>query len=150
MTAMQRFTLALRVLMEAGVVVGLAYWGARTGEGAAAKILLGVGAPVLGFGLGGAVDFHRTRLAELLRLIQELAVSGLAAVAGIPPGVTLWESHWEPSRSLPRARVRLRRETARAEQRAGRRLVEQRLGCAPEHAPVDRRRGGYTRDRSMS
>ena len=88
MTAMQRFTLALRVLMEAGVVVGLAYWGARTGEGAAAKILLGVGAPVLGFGSWGAVDFHRTRLAEAAAAHQQQPpLFVLAArVARHPPG----------------------------------------------------------------
>lgn len=39
-------------------------------------------APTVGFGLWGAVDFHQAgRLAEPLRLVQELAISGLAAVA---------------------------------------------------------------------
>jgi hypothetical protein len=43
--------------------------------------VLGVGAPVIGFGLWGAVDFRwARRLAEPLRLVQELAVSGLAAL----------------------------------------------------------------------
>ena len=52
-------------------------------------VVLGLGAPVLGFGFWAAVDFHQAgRLAEPLRLIQELAVSGVAALvvyaAGLP------------------------------------------------------------------
>lgn len=45
-------------------------------------VLLAVGAPALGFGLWGAVDFHWAgRLSEALRLTQELLLSGVAAVA---------------------------------------------------------------------
>jgi hypothetical protein len=41
-----------------------------------------LGAPLVGFGFWGAVDFHQAgRFAEPLRLIQELAISALAAVA---------------------------------------------------------------------
>ena len=76
------FTLVLRVLMEAGIVAAFAWWGYRTGAGTGMKILLAVGAPAVGFGFWGAVDFHQAgRLAEPLRLLQELAVSALAAVA---------------------------------------------------------------------
>ena len=35
----------------------------------------------IGFGLWGAVDFHRSRHGEMLRLVQELVISGLAAAA---------------------------------------------------------------------
>jgi Protein of unknown function (DUF2568) len=74
--------LALRGLMEAGVVAGLAYWGWQTGGGTFASIALAIAAPVVGFGFWGAVDFRRAgALAEPLRLVQELAVSGLAALA---------------------------------------------------------------------
>jgi hypothetical protein len=74
--------LVLRVLMEAGVVAGLAYWGAHTGGTTAERIVLGVAVPLIGFGFWGAVDFHQAgRLAEPLRLLQELVVSGLAALA---------------------------------------------------------------------
>ena len=76
------FTLVLRVLMEAGIVGAFAYWGYRAGAGAGMKILLAAGAPALGFGFWGAVDFRQAgRLAEPLRLVQELAISGLAAAA---------------------------------------------------------------------
>ena len=76
------FILVLRVLMETGIVAAFAYWGYRAGAGTGMKILLAVGVPALGFGFWGAVDFHRAgRLAESLRLLQELAISGLAAVA---------------------------------------------------------------------
>ena len=75
-------TLVLRVLMEAGIVAAFAWWGYRAGAGTGMKILLAAGAPALGFGFWGAVDFRQAgRLAEPLRLLQELAISGLAAVA---------------------------------------------------------------------
>ena len=78
----QVFILVLRALMEAGIVTGLAWWGYRAGAGTGLKILLAVGAPALGFGFWGVVDFHQAgRLAKPLRLLQELAISALAAVA---------------------------------------------------------------------
>lgn len=89
MSARERISLALRVLLEVGVVVALADWGVHTGQGTAAKILLGVGAPLVGFGFWGAVDFRRARHAEGLRLLQELVVSGLAAVAWYASGAHL-------------------------------------------------------------
>lgn len=82
MSLLQRLNLTLRALLEASVVLGLAYWGVHTGDSAAGKVLLGLGAPVLGFGFWGAVDFRQAgRAAEPLRLTQELAISALAAVA---------------------------------------------------------------------
>jgi hypothetical protein len=82
LSKLQGFTLALRVLTEAGIVGALAYWGYQAGTSIGTKILLAAGAPALGFGFWGAIDFHQAgRLAEPLRLVQELAISGLAAVA---------------------------------------------------------------------
>jgi hypothetical protein len=81
-TRLQWSNVALRGAMEAGVVGALAYWGVHAGNGPSAKALLGIAAPVVGFGLWGAVDFRRAgRLAEPLRLTEELVISGLAAVA---------------------------------------------------------------------
>lgn len=82
MTKSRRVTLGLRVLVETGVVAALAYWGYWTGESIAMKVVLGVGAPLVGFGIWGTVDFHQfRRLAEPLRLLEELVISGLAAIA---------------------------------------------------------------------
>lgn len=44
-------TVALRALLEAGIVAGFAYWGYATGTGIAAKIVLAIGVPLLGFGV---------------------------------------------------------------------------------------------------
>ena len=82
MTRKERLNLGLRVLLESGIVAGLAYWGVRSGGNTGGELLLGIGAPVLAFGFWGAVDFRQAgRLAEPLRLLQELVVSGLAAAA---------------------------------------------------------------------
>jgi len=73
--------LTLRAILEFGIVIGLGYWGFTVGSGTAAKIGLGIAAPGLFFGFWGAVDFHKARYGEWLRLGQELAISGVAAVA---------------------------------------------------------------------
>jgi hypothetical protein len=81
-STLDRLNLGLRVVMELGIVAGLAYWGATTGGSITWKVLLGVAVPVLGFAFWGSIDFRRAgRLSEPLRLIQELAVSGIAALA---------------------------------------------------------------------
>ncbi len=82
MSPMQWLILALRAIMETGVVVGLAYWGWQTASGTIAKIGLAVAAPLVGFGFWGLVDFRQAgRAAEPLRLVQELAISGLVPLA---------------------------------------------------------------------
>lgn len=95
MSPVQGVTLVLRSIMEAGVVNGLAYWGVHTASGTVGKVLLGVAAPTVGFGVWGTLDFRFAgRYAEPLRLVEELAISGAAAaalyVAGLPvPGAAL-------------------------------------------------------------
>jgi Protein of unknown function (DUF2568) len=87
MTPAERLNLALRVLLEVGVVAALADWGYHTGGGTTASVLVAVAAPLAGFGFWGGVDFRRAgRLAEPLRLAQELAISGLAASAWYATG----------------------------------------------------------------
>ncbi len=82
MTLSQRISLALRVLMELGIVIAFGWWGYVTGGTTATSIVLAIAAPAIAFGFWGLVDFHWAgRLAEPLRLCQELAVSGVAAVA---------------------------------------------------------------------
>ncbi len=81
---------ALRGVMEAGIVFGLGWWGYRTGTDTATRVALAIGAPVVGFGFWGAVDFRRAGpAAEPLRLAQELIVSGLAALALIVAGLPM-------------------------------------------------------------
>jgi hypothetical protein len=74
--------LALRATMELGIVTGLAYWGYQAGTTNTEKVLLAIITPVLVFSFWGLVDFRQAgRFAEPLRLIQELLISGLAALA---------------------------------------------------------------------
>jgi hypothetical protein len=76
------FNLSLRAIMEMGIVLGLGYWGFHMGESISWKLIFAVAAPLIGFGFWGAVDFHQIgRLAEVVRLLQELVISGLAALA---------------------------------------------------------------------
>lgn len=87
LTPVAALTLGLRVLMEVGVVGGLAWWGYATGTTPGSRIVLAIGAPVVGFGIWGAVDFHRLgRAGEPLRLVEELVISGLAAAGLIVSG----------------------------------------------------------------
>jgi disulfide bond formation protein DsbB len=82
MSKFKWFNLALRAIMELGIVLALAYWGYQTGNNLGMKILLGIIAPLVGFGFWGAIDFHQAgNIAEPLRLIEELLISGLAAFA---------------------------------------------------------------------
>ena len=82
MSPVSAFNLALRGLMEFGVVAGFAYWGVHTGDTTGAKVLLGVLSPAVAFGIWGAIDFRFAgRHAELFRLIEELLISGLAGAA---------------------------------------------------------------------
>lgn len=82
MTIPERINLALRSLMEIGIVCGLGYWGYFAGGTAMEKMALAVAAPVVGFGIWGMIDFRQAgAMAEPLRLVQELVISGLAAVA---------------------------------------------------------------------
>ena len=82
LSATQLAMLILRVTMETGIVAALAYWGAHTPSSTGIKVLFGIAAPLIGFGIWGAVDFHQAgRHAEHLRLVEELVISLLAAAA---------------------------------------------------------------------
>ena len=89
--SLKTINLALRGIMESGIVAGLAYWGFHSGQNTAIKILLCIGAPLLVFGFWGLCDFHNFgKWSETLRLIQELLLSGLAAVALYTTGLHFW------------------------------------------------------------
>lgn len=91
LTPMAALNLALRALMELGVVLALATAGYHAGSSIAARLLLALVVPVVGFGFWGAVDFRGAgRLAEPLRLAQELALTGVASTALALAGHTPW------------------------------------------------------------
>jgi Protein of unknown function (DUF2568) len=82
MSPLQAVTLTARATMETGVVGGLAYWGYQAGNNTTTSVALAIAAPAVGFGIWGALDFHQLRqIAEPLRLVEELAISGLAALS---------------------------------------------------------------------
>lgn len=78
---------ALRALMELGIVGGFGSWGFHVGRTAATKVALGIGAPLAGFGVWALVDFRSAgAAAEWLRMAEELVISGLAAGAWCAAG----------------------------------------------------------------
>ena len=82
MPKLKWFILALRVTMEAAIIAALAMWGYHAGPHTVSKLVLALAAPAVGFGVWGAVDFRQAgRFAEALRRAEELAISGLAALA---------------------------------------------------------------------
>lgn len=91
LSTLKWLNVALRALMELGIIVALGYWGYKTGNSLAMRLLLGIGAPLTGFGFWGLVDFRQAgSLAEPLRLIQELLISGLAVLAWYIAGAHVW------------------------------------------------------------
>ncbi|HKK46589.1 MAG TPA: YrdB family protein [Balneolaceae bacterium] len=91
LSKLQWINLALRGLMETGIVLAFAFWGYRIGGNKSMKILLCIAVPLVGFGFWGAVDFSGMgKLSETLRLIQELVISGLAALALYVTGAHVW------------------------------------------------------------
>jgi hypothetical protein len=71
LSPMQWLTVALRGVMETGIVVGLAFWGAQTGSSTIEKVAFAIGAPVLLFGIWALVDLRQVgRAAEPFRLMQ--------------------------------------------------------------------------------
>ena len=87
---LKRINLALRGIMELGIVAALGFWGFHTGRNTFMKIILGISAPVIIFGFWGLVDFRNAgSKSEYIRLIQELLLSGLAAAALYFAGQTI-------------------------------------------------------------
>ncbi len=81
---MQSLNLALRFLLELGLLAALAYWGFQTGVGLPARLGLGLGAPLLAAVVWGlfVAPASRRRVPLPWRLVLEAALFG-AAVAGL-------------------------------------------------------------------
>ncbi len=87
MEAVKWINVALRGVMELGIVVALGWWGYGMGSSAATRWLFAIGAPAIGFGVWGLIDFRGAgAMAEWLRLGQELVISFGAAWAWLAAG----------------------------------------------------------------
>ncbi len=82
--------LAVRFLLELAALAALAYWGLRTGQNAATKALLGLGAPLVTALLWGAFVAPKAsrRLPDPARLVLEVVIFGAATVALAASGQT--------------------------------------------------------------
>ena len=85
---LRSLNLLLRALVEIGVLTGPLLYGYQIGQNTGMKIFLSVIVALLVFGCWGLVDFHQCgRYAELLRLLQELLLSAVAALAFFESGL---------------------------------------------------------------
>jgi Protein of unknown function (DUF2568) len=84
-SALRSAYLAVRLLCEIGLLVALAVWGFHTGSGVVAKVVLGLGAPLLAAVIWGlwVAPASRRRLTDPARLVVEvlLFAAGVAALA---------------------------------------------------------------------
>ena len=91
MIQLRWINLGLRGLMEAGIVLAFAYWGFKTGETTGSKVFLAIFVPLIVFGFWGTIDFHQFgKFSEILRLIQDILISGLAAIVLYLGGAHIW------------------------------------------------------------
>jgi hypothetical protein len=83
----QLVLLATRATMEGSLVAAFAWWGWRHGGSTTGSVVWAVATPALGFGVWGAIDFRRAgSMGELLRLVEELVLTALAAAALLDVG----------------------------------------------------------------
>lgn len=75
--------LGVLFLIELAALASFAYWGFRYGHGLAAKLLLGIGAPLLAAVFWGLFVAPKSTVpvSEFLRLLLQLFVFALAALA---------------------------------------------------------------------
>ena len=87
MNPLEWVVLVSRVTMETGIVVGFGAWAYQLASSMAGKIGLTIAVPAVAFGVWGLVDFRGLgRFAEPLRLVEELVISGAAALAAYAAG----------------------------------------------------------------
>lgn len=87
-TLVKNVNLGLSFLLELCLLAAFAYWGIHTGQGRAAKILLGVGAPLLAAIFWGLFMAPRAFLPvhNPLYLIFKVILFGLAVIALVVAG----------------------------------------------------------------
>ena len=83
LTTIKNANLGLAFLLELGVLAALAFWGFQTGSGAFAKIILGIGAPVLAIVVWALFGSPQAtwHLNGIWRLLLQIVFFGSAAVA---------------------------------------------------------------------
>lgn len=83
MAAIAMINLGLRFLLELCLLAALGYWGFRVGQGPAARLILGLGAPLLAVVVWGLFMAPKATvpLPGPLHLAGEVALFGLAAAA---------------------------------------------------------------------
>ncbi|MGE3074834.1 MAG: YrdB family protein [Dehalococcoidia bacterium] len=87
MTPLGWLILAMRVTMETGVVLGFGAWAYHLTSSMAGEIALAIAVPAVAFGIWGLIDFRKMgEFSEPLRLVQELVISGAAALAAYLAG----------------------------------------------------------------
>lgn len=90
MVVIKSANLALRFLLELGVLGALGYWGFQTGNGTLMKWISGLGAPILAAVVWGTFVAPKAtvELSAPLHLLVELAVFGLATLSLYRAGQT--------------------------------------------------------------
>jgi hypothetical protein len=90
MSALKAVNLLARFLLELCAVVAAGYWGFRASD-SALEWLLGLGAPLVVVMLWGAFVAPKapSRLPDPARLVLELAIFGVAAIALVAAGSSL-------------------------------------------------------------
>lgn len=83
LSVIKNANLALAFFLELGVLAALAYWGFQTGQGALARIGLGIGAPLLAVVVWGLFGAPKAvwPLEGPWRLLLQVVFFGSAAVA---------------------------------------------------------------------
>lgn len=81
--AVKNANLALRFLLELGVLIALGYWGFHTGQTTIVSIVLGIGAPVIAIVVWALLGAPKAPwyLKGVWRLLLEVVFFGSAAVA---------------------------------------------------------------------
>jgi hypothetical protein len=91
MMVLKGANLALRFLLELGVLVALCYWGFRSGEGTFARIALGLGVPLIVAVVWSTVMSPKARVRPpwSLHLAAEMVIFGLGPAALFATGQPL-------------------------------------------------------------